>query len=251
MIKKLTNKLCLVSTISIILFSHNTFAASKLECLTNVFAPFGFVKDGKPTGIEVDLLQEIGKRLNIEIKLQVQPWKRIIHLMQKGKTDCMFAAFLTEERLEFMDYTHVPFHISSLTIFVQEGKEFPFKTISDLKGKTIGLIRGFKTTQSFDQEKGKTFKVYEVNNMESNFQMLAKGSLDAVVVNNYVGIETMRKIGIANIHQLPVPISAKPAFLTFSKDRNLKHLVPQFDKVIFDILADGTYQKIFKKYIKD
>ena len=177
-------------------------------------------------------------------------WNRMIKQMQSGKIDCMFAAFRTDERLEFMDYTSVPIQVSSLFLFVNSEKKFPFKTIDDLKGKVIGLVRGFSTNKEFDAaKKNGLFKVDEVETFDQNFGKLAKKRIDAVLVNKHVGSEAIKRLGLSNIEPLDRPLTAVSAYLTFAKKRRLKNLVPMFDYVLFDLLTDGTYEKIFKSYL--
>lgn len=221
-----------------------------LHCATNQFAPYGFKENGQLRGIEVDIMQEIAKRLNFKLKLTMLPWKKMITHMKKGKNDCMFAAFKTAERMEFMDYTNVPIHVSTLVFYVHKDRVFQYQGMEDLKGLTIGLVRGFATSPDFDTARGKKwFTVEEANGVEQNFKKLSKQKINAVLFNHHVGAHTLNTLNIKNVIPLSVPLTATSAYVTFSKKRNLAQLVPKFDATLFNIMADGTYKKIFEKYI--
>ncbi|MCX4025285.1 amino acid ABC transporter substrate-binding protein [Endozoicomonas sp. SM1973] len=220
-----------------------------LKCGTNEFAPFGFIENGELKGIEVELFHEIGKRLNIQTKLNLFPWSRMLALVKKGDLDCMIAAFRTEERLTYMDYTNVPFHVSSLVFFIHQDRPFQFNRLEDLKGLNIGLVTDFTTSPEFDEALNKQwFTVSPVNDFKQNFEKLAVKRVDMVLVNRHVGAYLLKKLNLPQITALSVPLTARPAYLTFSKRSEKSTLIPKFDMVLFELLTDGTYQNLFEKY---
>ncbi|KPA18940.1 amino acid ABC transporter periplasmic protein [Candidatus Magnetomorum sp. HK-1] len=232
-----------------------------LKCGTNTFAPFGFEKNGKIQGIEVELMQEVGRRLGIDIELKIYPWATLLESMRFGTLDCMFAAFKTEDREKFMHYTNVPVHISSLVFYVHEDKKMSFLgKINDLKNKRIGIVQGFKNPYMFEKgERRQIYQVFRLRDLEINFKILQKHCIDAVLVNRHVGEYTLGQLKMEGIYPLSVPLTATPAYITFSKFletkeknliKDLSYLVPQFDAVLFEIFTDGTYQRIFDKFMK-
>lgn len=238
-----------------IIFSATQFTYAKtveaLKCGTNEFAPFGFIENGKLKGVEVELFHEIGKRLGIKTKLNLFPWSRMLAMVKQGELDCMIAAFKTEERMTYMDYTNVPFHVSSLVFYVHQDRQFFFSNLEDLKGRNIGLITGFKTSAEFDEAlKKQWFTVTPVNDFKQNFEKLAAKRVDMVLVNRHVGAHLLKKLNFSSITALSVPLTAQSAYLTFSKRSEVAFLIPKFDMVLFEILTDGTYQRVFEKYTK-
>ena len=232
-----------------------------LKCGTNIFAPFGFIENGKTKGIEVELMHEVGRRLGIDIEINIFKWATLLESMRFGTLDCMFAAFKTDDRLEFMHYTNVPVHISSLVFYVHEDRKMDFKgKIKDLSNKRIGIVQGFKNPYQFEKgERRQMYQVFRLRDLEINFKILQKHCIDAVLVNRHVGEYTLGQLKMDGIYPLSVPLTATPAYITFSKFvetqdkkliKDLSYLVPQFDAVLFEIYTDGTYQRIFNKYMK-
>lgn len=224
-----------------------------LNCATDNFPPYSYLKKGKGKkkliGIEVDLFKEALRRLGLKGKLKILPWQRMMFEMKEGLIDCMFAAFWTPQRSGFMNFTHVPFHVSTLGIYINKDKKFKFTGISDLVGKNFALPIGFKTSPKFDAlVKTKKVNVKEVKLMDNAFQMVNLKRVDAVISNTLVAQGVIKKFKLKNVYQFPKPLTANSAFLTFSKKGKFPNLAPDFDAVLFDILADGTYLKMMKKY---
>src|ERR1700744_4928349 len=51
------------------------------------FRPFEFVKDGVPTGFDNEMLADLRKYANFEIKQQILPWTGILAGVSTGKYD--------------------------------------------------------------------------------------------------------------------------------------------------------------------
>jgi len=222
-----------------------------LKCGTNEFSPFGYTENGEKKGIEVELLYEIGKRLRIQIDLDIMKWPILLEKVRLGVLDCMFAAFKTEDRIKFMDFTNVPFHISSLVLFVNKEKPFHYRSLDDLNGRRIGIVKGFKNPRDFERAERKgLFQVFQLRDLGINFRILEKQCIDAVFVNRHVGEFTLNQMKLNNVIQpLPIPITASPAYIAFTKTKDYSEMISMFDSILFEIIMDGTYKKIFNKYM--
>lgn len=223
---------------------------ASLRCGTTEFAPYTFKKGDKIVGIEVDFLQEIAKRLNIKISLELRPWARLLKESEEGKFDCLYAPFKTEDRVKYLDFTRMPLHVTSLVFYMHRERPVEFSTIRDLEGLKISLLRGFKTSPEFDDARAvNSFRVVDSKSVEQSFLQLDAGRVDLVLYNHHVGAFTLKKMGLKDIVASSAPLTSNPSYLAFSKKNNHAHLIPKFDAVIFEILSDGTYQKILKEYI--
>ncbi|MDX1474128.1 MAG: transporter substrate-binding domain-containing protein [Reinekea sp.] len=93
-------------------------------------------------------------------------------------------------------------------------------------------------------------KEFHVEQEVKSFQMLNAQRVDAVLTNYFVGAYQIKQLGYTNVVPLFPPLDSSPAFLTFSKRAGLEDLVTLFDSVLYEILIDGTYQRIFDRYTK-
>ena len=80
------------------------------EC---TYHPFNYrTDDGKLTGYDVDVANEVGKRIDAEIEFVCQEWKGMIPALLAGKFDLIVASMsITEERLEQIDFS-APYRVS-------------------------------------------------------------------------------------------------------------------------------------------
>lgn len=249
---------CAIKTLSlaIILLCHtgaNSVVAqtiSQLTCYSTVFAPFVIEENGQVKGIDVDAVKEVGKRLGIDITFALKPWKRLENEVETGDSNCVAAYFRTPERLKYMDFTNVPLHITAYTLFTKHKRPTPFRSFEQIKGWTIGINRGFKTTPAFEHAlKMNWVTKYEVKNEAQSVKMISLDRLDALLTNYHVGLYNINLLGKTDITPISPSLSSTPAYLVFSKKAKLDWLVPLFDEALFEILQDGTYQKIFDAYL--
>lgn len=71
------------------------------------YPPFESIdENGNMVGFDIDLINEIGKRMGVEVEIQDMPFDSLIAAVQEGKIDLSIAAFnYTEERDKTVDFT--------------------------------------------------------------------------------------------------------------------------------------------------
>lgn len=71
------------------------------------YPPFESIdENGNMVGFDIDLINEIGKRMGVEVEIQDMPFDSLIAGVQEGKIDLSIAAFnYTEERDKTVDFT--------------------------------------------------------------------------------------------------------------------------------------------------
>jgi polar amino acid transport system substrate-binding protein len=224
----------------------------RIRCLSTVFEPYVIEEqDGRVVGVDADVVREIGRRLNIDIEIELKPWVRLEKDIERGAEDCAFAYFRTAQREAYMDFTQVPLHITNYVLFTRTDQTLDYRGLSDIEGFRVGVNLGFKTPPEFEDavERKSIFEI-RVEEDAQSFQMLNAERIDAVLTNSFVGAYQVKNLGYEDITPLFPPLSSTPAFLAFSKKSNLSSLVQKFDAALYEILIDGTYQKIFDRYMK-
>lgn len=226
-----------------------------ISVTSTVYPPFVINDNGVLKGIDFDIAKEAGRRLGIEMHLQLMPWGRIgKHLkMANSPLQSVVSFFRTTHRSSYMDFTDVPVHTTKYTLFVRIQDNVVFNTLADLnnfKGYTIGVNRSFKTTDEFKQAQlAGVFKTEAVKNDRQNFRKLMAGRINAVLTNYHVGSYTINSLNLSNdIKALPYPLSNTPAYMVFAKSAKLAFLIPKFNDVLKAMQQDGTYKKIYEKY---
>jgi polar amino acid transport system substrate-binding protein len=110
------------------------------------YPPFESVDEsGNFVGFDIALIQEIGRRMDLEVEIQDMPFDSLIAAVQEGKLDLAISAFnYTEERDRTVDFTD-PYYNAEDAILVSEGFTGTINTPEDLAGYVIGAQTG--TTQ--------------------------------------------------------------------------------------------------------
>lgn len=135
-----------------------------------------------------------------------------------------------------------------MAIYWQDGKVFDYRTVDDLSGKTIGVIRGWSYGDDFDKARSaQKFKVEEVEGDELNVTKLGLGRLDAIVgIPLSIDAQLTRKGLNGKVTKLSVALFKSPTYLVFAKTVDKKALLKQFDDVLAKSRADGSYDEMIK-----
>src|SRR5258708_11072017 len=151
------------------------------------FRPFEFVKDGKATGFDNELIEDMRKVAPFEIKQEILPWTGILAGVSTGKYDAAITAvIITKERKQSLEFTSP---IADAThYYVKRKDDKSISSIKDLNGKTVGVQAGSamlarlpELTTMLEKEGGKLGKVVEYKSYPEAYQDLALGRVDYVV----------------------------------------------------------------------
>lgn len=255
MLKQLINSLLII-----LLAGTATTSLSQTKTLNVLgmknYPPFSFEDKGKMVGIDNDVMFEIGKRIGLDIKIEYRPWKRLLADLQYGDTDAAFALFFTEERSNFALYAKAePIHGGLFYLYVKKGAEFNFDSVSDLKGKKLGLQLAFSVSDEFDNAvNSKELNILNAFSNVNNIELLLADRVEAFIGHELVTGYNLRKMEVVNqVTKLPLPISEKKAYLALSREsktfKDKKSLLNKINQALVDMKEDGTHQKIVSKYV--
>ncbi len=104
------------------------------------YPPFEFMADGKLTGFDVDLANELGKRMGVKIEWVMVDFKGIVASLVAKRTDILITALTrTPDRAKQILFSE-PYYNAGIgaAVLVSSGIKKP----EDLKGKTVGLQIG-------------------------------------------------------------------------------------------------------------
>lgn len=126
------------------------------------------------------ILQHLEKDLGIQFQLQIYPWNRAVKLATQDG-GLIFGLSLTPEREANFAFSE-PALFQHLWLVTRADREFPFETLQDLKGKTIGVVRGSKYGGEFDAQKNQLFKVDDdIDAQVARLRKLLSQRIDAML----------------------------------------------------------------------
>ena len=216
-------------------------------------------KDGKPAGIFNDILTEAFARLHIPLEKSVYPWKRAQRMVEQGEADGMVTVY-TRERREFATATEPLWEIGETLFFRRDNPKacrmLGVNSFDDLKGLTLVDTQGSGWTRSNYEAHGIKDVIW-VPSVESAFGMLAKGRADALIMFNLnaYNILIRKRVmndssseGFQDIVAITPTFARLPFRLLIRRDSPFAKRIPDINRVLHEMEADGTYRRIRKKY---
>lgn len=161
--------------------------------LDDSFPPMGYSdsKTGEIVGFDIDLAEEVCKRLGVKLVKQPISWDaKEIELSSKNIDVIWNGMSVTDERIENM-FLSKPYIANAQVIIVAE--DSPIKTKADLKGKKVGLQKGSSALDAVTADT-ETYNAImdggEIVQFDENLTAyldLKAGRVDAFVVDKVVG----------------------------------------------------------------
>ncbi len=244
-------------SIVFVLFLSVANAAEKVKLVTlDNFKPYRWTENGQLVGIDIDILNEISKRTNIEFEYELVPWKRLIHYTKMGLADGAFSANKTAERETFAHFLTVPIHLARFRLFVLAGSLENYQKLSDLTGKTIAKVSGFYVSEEFKNARAAgQFKVVEVKSSQKYIELLLRGRIDGFVAQE---ISTKYELFQQQLHQKiisSIPVSPiKAGYIMISKASKLPQkdmLIDKMNNALLEMKKEGVFDQINRIYISD
>src|ERR1700675_1155623 len=215
------------------------------------FRPFEFVKDGKPTGFDNELIEDLRKYAPFEIKQEILPWTGILAGVSTGKYDvAITAAIITKERKQSLAFTSP---IADATHFyVKRRDDKSISSVKDLSGKAVGVQAGSallarlpELGAMLEKDGGKLGKVVEYTSYPEAYQDLALGRVD-YVVNTIINLKTLVAEKPA-VFELGQAVSGK-SFPAWAVAKDNKELVAFLNEFIAKEKASGRFAELQKKW---
>lgn len=203
--------------------------------------PFMFAKDNKPAGIYPAIIQAAFKHMNTPVAIATEPWKRAIEEIDNGKAG-IGGVYKNSEREKKYDFSAQIF-TEKIVVYFNKTAPVAFSKVADLKGKKVGVIRGWSYGDDFDEaRKAGVLTAEEGDSDEATFRKLDVGHLDAVVAVNESGNGLLSKY--KNIASAATPLSQNGTFIAFAKTANMKDVLKSFDQAIKDMQKSGEFKTI-------
>lgn len=196
---------------------NNLNAAEKtFICATTHYPPYTIYdnKDDTFSGLDMLIINPLFKQLNVDIEVVNLPWARLKQEIKKNTYDCYFSLAKYSNREEFLEYSNLPTHITTIAIFHSDDI-----SSVDFSNKNIGVHRGITVPNDILPLYG----LHEANfkKLQSNeilFQMLYRKRVDAVMTNKIVG-EHILKTQYEGffVNALELKTYKIPVYLAFKK----------------------------------
>jgi len=205
--------------------------------------PFMYEKNGSPAGVYPALFSAVFAKMGTDAKLEAKPWSNALTELDGGKAG-VGGIYKNAERAKKFDFSE-PVFVEKLIVYTNKSKPIAFKSIADLNGKVVGVIRGWSYGDEFDNaRKSNAVKVEEAADDVQNLEKLNAGRLDAVVAVEEAGTALLKLGSFSHVVASPTPLATNSAHLAFNKNANKAELLAKFSATIDQMKKSGEYAKV-------
>jgi len=224
-----------------------TLQAETLVFSASNYPPYEFAKpEGGLRGTDVEVIEEVFKRVQISTEFKFFPWKRALEMTKIGKFPGVFSCGYSLERAETLIFSE-PLASSTHGFFVRrdhDGFE-PSNYEDDAKGLKVGTVLGWWQVKTMESA-GANLTTYRSEKLL--FRDLLKGLIDYAAAPLEGSGFLAKKFGILEEVRY-LPTSSKSVYLCFSKKwQGIEEIVRKFNEGLTEIRKDGTYDLIHAKY---
>lgn len=214
------------------------------------FAPFDFLKDGKATGLNYDILAGVGEALGVKVEYVDLPWEGVLPGLESGKFDMVSGpATITKARME--RYRFTPPIAEATVALLKRANDKSIMKPADIAGKVVAS--GKATAQLAQlQDFAKTLKpaptIREFPDFTTAYADMAAGRVSAVAnsLPNIAFYATQQPGHFAVV----LPPFGKKSYFGFigRKDADYASLMNAVDAAILKMRADGRLAAAQKKW---
>jgi len=210
------------------------------------YPPFEYEKGGDPVGFDIDLMDEIAKRANLNVEYQNVTFDGIIGGLSSNLYDASISAMtITPDRDKKIDFSDPYFNADqSLLVPSDSG----VGSVDDLGDATVGVQLGTTgeiKAKEFEEQGKIQGEIRTFDTIEDAFAAINNGQIDAIINDLPVSQDEVNNSdGALEIVQV-IPTGEQYG-IAFPEDSDL---IGPVNKALAEIKEDGTYEEIYKKWI--
>lgn len=201
------------------------------------------------TGYTVEIMKEIGKRLDLEVKFEIMGADDLATAINSGRIDVgANDATITEKNQEKFGFSD-PYKYSYIVAAVRESDNSGIETLDDLEGKKAG---GAATTiySQIAEHFGAEVVTYGNAPNEAYLSDISTGRTD-LVLNDYY----LTKFGVAafpdfDLHLHPT-LKFNPTEQAIMMPKDASKLQEEINGALNDMREDGTLSELAKEFYEE
>ena len=210
------------------------------------FPPMGFLGDnGEYTGFDLELAQEVAKRLGLEYQAQPIAWDAKDMELESGNIDCIWNGFTMTGRED--DYTWTKPYMANTQVFVVRN-DSGIAGKDDLAGKVVECQADSSAEAALkeDPDLTSTFgQLLTTADYNTAFMDLEQGSVEAIAMDVIVAGYQIKQRN-ADFTILDDSLSAEEYGVGFKKGNT--ELRDKVQATLEDMAKDGTMKEISEKW---
>lgn len=207
------------------------------------YPPYCYIDQHQIVGFDIDVAQEVAKRLGKKMVLRDMPFDALIPDLKLHKVDCIAAGLTpTEERAKNVLFTK-PYLAGDALVIVSFAQR-PVQSLEALKGKSVAVNEGYASDLYLSDIQG--ISLVRLPSPSDGFLALASHKVDAFVTvqttaNNFVRQYPKNSYVLSNVGNISEGVS-----IAVAKDHPRE--LQEIQEILDQMVQDGTMSKLQKKW---
>ncbi|MFN6546562.1 ABC transporter permease subunit [Mycolicibacterium nivoides] len=210
-----------------------------------VYSPFSYhdPKTGELVGYDVDVAKAVGEKLGVKVEFVETPWDSIFAALEADRFDVVAnQVTINPERQGKYDLSQ-PYTVGE-GVIVTRANDNSIKSLADIKGKTAAE----NATSNWSEVARKAgAKVEAVEGFTQAITLLNQGRVDVVVNDSIAVYAYLAETGDTSVKIAGTVGEKSEQGFAARKDSGY---LPELDKALSELRADGTLSQISQKYLK-
>ena len=243
----------LLFTLLTLVLSSQTFADDPIHLMTEEFIPYQFHEgegdDKVLTGISIEIIQEIQKKIGNTDAIKMLPWARALKTLGLKKNSALFSTVRTPAREDKYKWVG-PLSKLEMVFFKKAGSSINISSMEDAKKiAKIGVTKNVATHEILSSMGFENLEVMQSGHDAKNLKLLTKGRIDMWASPYFYGIFNARKMGVlSKVEAIPnVIILSGHLYIAFNKETD-DTIIEQWQSALDELRNDGVVDKIIGKY---
>ena len=198
-------------------------------------------------GFDVDLMHAICKRMNEACVFKQMKFNKLYTALNDGTIDLAMGAITISEKRQMYYVFTLPYKISKSQFLVL--KTSNLKSISDLKGKSVGAINS-SDLQDFQTDNPELkIQVVLYEDPLPLLSALSTHQLDAILMDSEEFNYWLQQTEIP-LSRLEEPFAVGEGLGIMSLPKNMA-LIQSINQVLIQLEKDGSYKSIYENYFNE
>jgi ABC-type amino acid transport substrate-binding protein len=214
-----------------VMTSANTFS----------YPPFGFIEDGKQVGFDVDLGNEIARRMGVKLTFEAIDFRGIMAALTSGRVDLLITGMVyTPDRAQRIDFSEPYFDGGVAAAFRPDR---PISKPDEIIGKRVGVEIGSAGDKYVREKYESRVEIKTYDTVFLALKDLENGRLDVFVGS----VAPMRYI-MRNMPTLKASETWDSRIQAVNTRKEDKDLLEEINTHLLVMKKDGTYNNLVSKW---
>lgn len=239
-----------LTLLTLLTLSPKGQATELIACGHPYYPPVSWLQNNEIIGVAPAVVKLIFGELGYQVRLDMfGNWKRCLREVKTGHADIVVAAYRIKSREPHFDFSQQHIVADPIGAFVNPKHAKDYRSLDDLKGKTVGLLFGDSFGDSLDKFIEANNHIEYVSKGKQNFEKFVHGRIDFMLLGILSGqLQTMKFAYNKQIIAAPLKLDTQYYYLALSPHSQLKKHLPYINQRLQQLHQSGKIQGLLTEY---